>query len=426
MACESSTRVLLVTANIGSIFENPSIMLKIWTEEFLNTVSRLDPYFIALHCQEVGGKNYEESMKHVNFFVSLLMSSKELRIFNRAQVFLDEEFTSAENFTALGNFYFIHEAIKEAFLWDFDEQEFLPVIERTVYSGNIEHITTKEKSKFPQEFFPECKWSRKGFLRTRWKLNGSVFDLVNIHLFHDASNFTAMESHSSIYSIMRQKALAYTLERLRNYDFGFAPFFLFGDFNFRTDTKAVIKKLVEGLDMVKDNLDNDNLVVQYTDSSKEVIFTLKKKEFCHSDHQNTFVSKTGSWLKDFDHELKSFNDQLFEFPIQFQPSYPFEENEHEGMNYMKTRCPAWCDRVVLSAGARLLLNKKGFEDKNYFGVEYDLIGKNTCMGDHKPVYLKCDIMNNAGFTEVNVWERTLFDSKLPDDKNFVHLKETTV
>lgn len=27
------------------------------------------------------------------------MTSKELRIFNRAQVFLDEEFTSAENFT---------------------------------------------------------------------------------------------------------------------------------------------------------------------------------------------------------------------------------------------------------------------------------------------------------------------------------------
>lgn len=35
------------------------------------------------------------------------------------------------------------------------EQEFLPVIERTIYSGDIEHVTTKEKSKFPQEFFPE-------------------------------------------------------------------------------------------------------------------------------------------------------------------------------------------------------------------------------------------------------------------------------
>jgi hypothetical protein len=36
---------------------------------FLQTVSRLDPKFIALHCQEVGGKNYERSMKHVEYFV---------------------------------------------------------------------------------------------------------------------------------------------------------------------------------------------------------------------------------------------------------------------------------------------------------------------------------------------------------------------
>lgn len=77
-------------------------MLKIWTEEFLSvsilvrtfiryvnnacaragdfvfvltckllfqTISKLDPKFIALHCQEVGGKNYEQSMRHVEDFV---------------------------------------------------------------------------------------------------------------------------------------------------------------------------------------------------------------------------------------------------------------------------------------------------------------------------------------------------------------------
>ncbi|XP_050428176.1 inositol polyphosphate-5-phosphatase A isoform X2 [Adelges cooleyi] len=431
-ASASTTRVLLITANIGSIFENPNVMLKIWTKEFLNTVTRLDPYFIALHCQEVGGKNYEESMKHVDFFVSLLMSSKELRIFNRAQVFLDEEFTSAENFTALGNFYFIHEDIKDVSLWDFKELQFVPVTNTVIHSGSIENVTTKEKSKFPQEFFPECKWSRKGFLRTRWKLNGTVFDLVNIHLFHDASNFTAMESHPSVYSIMRQKALEYTLERFRDYAFGCAPFFLFGDFNFRTDTKAVIMKLVEGLDLVKDDVIKDELVLQYADSSNEVVLKLGKKEFCHLDHQNAFVSKAGSWLKDFDHELKSFEGQLFEFPIHFQPSYPFEENEEEGMNYMKTRCPAWCDRVVLSSGAKLLLDEKVF-DEDCFGFEYDLIGKTTCMGDHKPVYLKLDITNHAGtvlqcecFTEVNVWEKTTLDKSSVNDHCYIHLKETTV
>lgn len=33
------------------------------------TVSRLKAKFIALHCQEVGGKNYETRMQHVENFV---------------------------------------------------------------------------------------------------------------------------------------------------------------------------------------------------------------------------------------------------------------------------------------------------------------------------------------------------------------------
>ncbi len=84
-----------------------------------------------------------------------------------------------------------------------------------VLSGNIENVSIKEKAKFPQEFFPDVsvlcqtcdslawlcnligqlwavykrvhfvgflfqfKWSRKGFLRTRWNLcNRQVWTLV--------------------------------------------------------------------------------------------------------------------------------------------------------------------------------------------------------------------------------------------------------
>lgn len=79
------------------------------------------------------------------------------------------------------------------------ECTFVPVNGKEVHSGNIEAVTTKEKAKFPQEFFPECKWSRKGFLRTRWSISGTVFDLINIHLFHDASNFIAMEMVKNFY-----------------------------------------------------------------------------------------------------------------------------------------------------------------------------------------------------------------------------------
>lgn len=152
---------------------------------------------------------------------------------------------------------------------------FTPVNGKEVHSGNIEAVTTKEKAKFPQEFFPECKWSRKGFLRTRWCVSGTVFDLINIHLFHDASNFIAMETvrnfhdclddtftcfscdfccfvltyelwfsslqFPSVYSKTRRRALEHTLDRFHNDKYPNVPYFLFGDFNFRTDTASVIK-----------------------------------------------------------------------------------------------------------------------------------------------------------------------------------------
>ncbi|XP_049958900.1 uncharacterized protein LOC126475247 isoform X1 [Schistocerca serialis cubense] len=385
------TPMLLVTANVGSIFEDPTVMLKIWIEEFLSTVSRLDPKFIALHCQEVGGKNYERSMKHVEYFVRLLMSSEELRLFDRVRVYLDEDYSSAEHFTALGNFYFVHESLSDVLMWDFSALTFVTVKGKDIHSGNIEAVSTKEKSKFPQDFFPECKWSRKGFLRTRWNINGTVFDLINIHLFHDASNFIAMESFPSVYCKNRRRALEHTLDRFHNDDNGNAPFFLFGDFNFRIDTQGVVKKLAEGLSPVRlqSNKNADLTKLQYRDGASQVILSLGKKEFSHQEHQKVFVDDNAEWLREFDKELEPFSGQLFEFVIKFPPSYPFEENEKGAKRYMQTRCPSWCDRVVLSYTAKSLIC-------NPNTVEYGLMGINTCMGDHKPVFLKLDLIANAG------------------------------
>lgn len=216
-------------------------MLKVWCQEFLLLVSTLNPKFIALHCQEVGGKNYENSMKHVADFINLLMSSEELRLFGKVRIFLDEDYSSAEHFTALGNFYFIHDSLRDVKIWNFKDLKFEDVLEKEIHNGNIESVPTKEKAKFPQSYFPECKWSRKGFLRTRWSVNSTVLDLINIHLFHDASNFVAMESFPSIYSKNRRKALEYVLHRFHNDNLESVPFFLFGDFNFRPDTKSVIQ-----------------------------------------------------------------------------------------------------------------------------------------------------------------------------------------
>ena len=63
-----------------------------------------------------------------------------------------------------------------------------------VYTGDLATISEADKDKFPQEYFPNCKWSRKGYLRTRWRIRGTEVDLVNIHLFHDACNMIAIEA----------------------------------------------------------------------------------------------------------------------------------------------------------------------------------------------------------------------------------------
>ena len=102
-----------------------------------------------------------------------------------------------------------------------------------------------EKHKFPLAYFPDNRWSRKGYLRTRWTLAGTPLDLVNIHLFHDASNLVSLEAVPSVYSRHRRRALAYVLDRLNNGDR--LPYFVFGDFNFRLEGRGVVEQLSRGL-----------------------------------------------------------------------------------------------------------------------------------------------------------------------------------
>lgn len=37
------------------------------------------------------------------------------------------------------------------------------------------------------------------------------------------------------------------------------------------------------------------------------------------------------------------------------PSYPYSEDSSQGKQYMNTRCPAWCDRVLMSPSAKELI-----------------------------------------------------------------------
>ncbi|KAL2769078.1 inositol polyphosphate-5-phosphatase A isoform b, partial [Daubentonia madagascariensis] len=88
-----------------------------------------------------------------------------------------------------------------------------------------------------------------------------------------------------------------------------------------------------------------------------------------------------------------------ELDISFPPSYPYSEDSSRAEQYMNTRCPAWCDRILMSPSAKELVLRSESEEKV---VTYDHIGPNVCMGDHKPVFLAFRITPGAGKPHAHV------------------------
>jgi inositol-1,4,5-trisphosphate 5-phosphatase len=259
---------------------------------------------------------------------------------------------------------------------------FQPVANRQIFAGNLVNAQTVRREKYPREFFPEAKWSRKGFTQTRWLINGFIFDLLNVHLFHDASNILAVERSPSIYSKCRRNALKFTLESLPLDSSGkHVPYVIFGDFNFRLDAHQLVKHISEKrhnlIDKIKvDNSDEIAKIVIRDEDNKPKL-TIEKKEFnLHDDHDSFFNTNTQQ-ANLFDFESSSFNDHIFEYEKTFPPSYPYSEDHLEARSYLRARCPAWCDRILLSHSFKNLVNTETNQPT------YDIIGYNVCVGDHK-------------------------------------------
>ncbi|KAL3187548.1 hypothetical protein MRX96_025054 [Rhipicephalus microplus] len=339
--------VLLVTANVGSIFEEPRTLLPGWIGEFLRMVKQFQPSFLALHCQEVGGKNYERTMLHVSDFIRTLMGSEELSSYTAVQVFLDEDFSCVEKFTALGNLYFVHQSLKNP----------------------------------PDLGLSRVLLSTRTFSRVQvpW----------NLFLLLTQKN--------------RQGALDYTLNRIQSDKYENVPFFIFGDFNFRLDTQAVIEKITDKAPpvQVKSAKNGDVTKVLFRDPKDEnkVVLTVERKVFALQDHEEAFYRNDGKWLQEHDKEPSLFKDRLFEFDIAFPPKvshiYPFKEESSGARSYMRTRCPAWCDRILLSKSAKALVYT-GPDEGGKASVVYHVMGPNVCMGDHKPVVLWFRMVPAAG------------------------------
>ncbi len=273
-----------------------------------------------------------------------------------------------------------------------------------------------EKRKFPLSYFPERRWSRKGYLRTRWRIRGTTFDLVNIHLFHDANNLVSVEAAPSVYSVYRRRALQFTLDCLQGEGATHPPqpFFIFGDFNFRLEGRDVVRKLAGAGTETMTGASAAEALREFRDDSDRVVLALGKKQFTglRQTTEETFGNGWPSWTQ-FDQEASSVVDRLSERKLSFPPTYPFEEDpELGGRKYMGTRCPAWCDRILFSHETRQIMSD---EDNRTGCCDYDIVGMDVCMGDHKPVYLSVGIRAHAHATGVPA-RAQLFPRFHPDEE----------
>lgn len=97
-------------------------------------------------------------------------------------------------------------------------------------------------------------------------------------------------------------------------------------------------------------------------------------------------------LKKYDRELDDLQEILAEYPIYFPPTYPFEEDPEMPTDYMSTRCPSWCDRILLSLMAKEIIDNESDIDNVNNKNPYSVIGQNVCMGDHKVYIIQFLIM----------------------------------
>lgn len=69
-----------------------------------------------------------------------------------------------------------------------------------------------------------------------------------LRFFNDNVSLSAPTQFPSQYTIIRQNALKHALDKFNNDQYDNVPLFIFGDFNFRLDTKAVVEvsKLTNG------------------------------------------------------------------------------------------------------------------------------------------------------------------------------------
>lgn len=441
-------RVLLLTNNVGKIFDALDVGLDWWLDILDNTITSTAADFIAVHLQELGG----------SAFVEGTATMESIKAFGEAVRRRFPDYWSSGlfapslldvDFTALGCIVLVRRSLtKDVAVFDFGAGDgsggWIPLstLDDPLLADPGLPARWSRHSSFSRDLFDELEstWTRKGWLHTRWRVDRQPVDLLNVHLFDDVDQLKALRRGASAlspYAIRRHEALRLALQMLTGA--GPAPAalgplppatFVFGDLNWRLDLRCVLSQLA-GESIVASILSATGpgpsaghqiaVPIQTAEALDEIAGGGAAANHCLSawvEHitqcrclafgppQRAIVEARRFWMDDdavfarrpstfrgCDLELaasRKLAPALEELDIAFPPTFSYSLGRDPGdrsaarATYDGKCCPSWCDRVLLDAIGMRLV--RAASDYAY-DVVHEQLRHSEAMNDHQMVHL---------------------------------------
>ena len=257
-------RIQLITNNVGRVFDARDDGLHWWLGNLDDTITHSAADFVAIHLQELAGAAYKKGTARIDDLQKLVDAVRtRFRDYWCSGMFASS--VQDSDFTGLGCIVLVRRSmLPQVALFEFGESiqsgdRWRPVstLDEPLLVQPALPVRWSRHSTFPRNLFDDLvpSWTRKGWLHTRWRVDGQPLDLLNVHLFHDDSNLVALRRSTALspYANCRHAALKHALTLLAADSpppaaIGPVPIALcvFGDFNFRLDARRVVELLAAG------------------------------------------------------------------------------------------------------------------------------------------------------------------------------------
>lgn len=243
-------RVLLLTNSVGRIFDHLSDRLNWWLDALDDTVTASAADFVAIHLQRIG-----DDLDAINHFANAMR--RRLPDFWTSGLFCPSPSDAQRDFTALGVVVFVRRSCtRDVAVFDFGAGDLGGWVPITTLSEPLalEPVLPARWSRhsgFSRDQFGafDPQWMSKGWLHTRWRVDGQPLDLINIALFDDVDHLHALRRAGAMssFAFCRHEALQHVMDVVRASGpvpvaLGPIPpaLLVAGDFNFRLDARSLL------------------------------------------------------------------------------------------------------------------------------------------------------------------------------------------